>query len=148
MKRLLTSYLLTLLAMPLSVCMPCSNASAQDDQAEIEPTPWYENEPQYENNLGALNTGDTSADIISEGNSEDVSGAQKGEITLRLTEMGVDIYSGLNKVEAIVRASDGWTGAIEEETTSHIIFHPSGRPELKCPKQDLANWYGPCKLAE
>lgn len=102
--------------------------------------------PQYPNNTGALATGEEAADIVSE-NSGGTVGAQEGEITLYRSSVGVDVYSGYNKVESITNNSDGWVGGVDIETNS-IKFTPAGRPQLDCPAQSLANWYGPCKLVQ
>jgi len=102
-------------------------------------------------NTGALSQGDTTAEIISpdsNSNNEEVAGAVKGEITLRETDAGIDVVSGFAKVESIAKNSDGWVGQIKSASSSMIRFQPSGRPELECPAQELANWFGPCKVPE
>ena len=107
-----------------------------------------EEEPTYDDNTGALSTGgtDAAADITSDSEST-VLGTKDGEITLFKTDAEVVVYSGLNRVEHIQDASDGWVGSFQFESDT-IKFTPSGRPELNCPAQTLASWFGPCKLQE
>ena len=109
-----------------------------------EPFICCETSTSYQNNIGALGTGDNSADIVTD-EQGNVLGVKKGEITLHKVESGVEVYSGLNKVEMIESSSDGWVGTIEEQG-SMILFKPAGRPELKCPAQAISNWFGPCKM--
>ncbi len=104
-----------------------------------------EEEPDFTDNTAALGTGDNYADTENE-NGEAV-GTKEGEVTLLRTVEGFDVYSGLNKVEAIPTGSDGWVGQIVDET-ENVLFTPAGRPQLDCPAQDVANWYGPCKAVQ
>lgn len=101
----------------------------------------------FPDNTGALTTNtDTTADIVSEDEEAVVMGTVQGEITLFKTESGIEVYSGFNKVEMISYDSDGWVGRFPLIESSVINFQPAGRPVLKCPLQDVANWYGPCKM--
>ena len=131
----------------LAVMMP--DTGRTEEFAEIEPTPWYENEElvEYTDNTGALGVGgDTAADIVNEANNG-LAGALKGEITLRTRDDIVEVYSNGNLVENIVKGIGG-TGLIKEKTSSRIIFEPAGRPALHCPVQNLSDWFGPCKVVE
>lgn len=105
-------------------------------------------EPPMVNNLGPLasaSDGSTSVDIV---NSEEASGQKEGEITLKYNSgVGVEVYSGLAKVEHIPVGSDGWTGSFKVER-GVIFYTPAGRPQLECRAQSLAGWYGPCKIKE
>ena len=105
----------------------------------------YDDEPVYENNLGALNNEDAAAVIT--GESGGANGTAQGEITIYSDTAGVKVYSGLNKVEVIPPNSDGWVGSYTLESSS-IRFHPAGRPVLDCPAQDAPGWFGPCKVPE
>lgn len=107
-----------------------------------------EEEPDYSNNTGATGaSSSTSVVDVNTENTQEVTGTKEGEITIYKTDSGVEVYSGLNKVESIPEGSDGWVGQIQE-SSSMINFTPAGRPKLDCPAQDIANWYGPCKLPE
>lgn len=98
-------------------------------------------------NLAALSSGDQISNI--EGESGGASGAKDGEITLFFDTAGANIYSGVNRVETIARGSDGWTGAILEESSDHIVYQPAGRPALTCEVQSgMSGWFGPCKVPE
>lgn len=129
MKTIRYTLLLLLMSVPLS---------ARADLIEEEPT--------LTDNTGALGVASeatTSVDIIADASA---TGTKEGEITLFKNDAGVEIYSGLAKVEVIPTGSDGWTGALVVGT-GDILYTPAGRPQLSCPAQALANWYGPCKIA-
>ena len=104
-----------------------------------------EEEPVMIDNTGPLGTGDNSAQITGEGG--EALGVKVGEITLHRTATGVDVYSGLNKVEMIAEESDGWVGSLTIGS-GEIRFRPAGRPELQCAAQDIPGWFGPCKVPE
>lgn len=95
-------------------------------------------------NTGAINPSDATADIVQNSGESSV-GTIEGEITIRRTSAGVDVFNGLNKVESITSNSDGWIGQIVDNGSS-IEFTPNGRPQLHCPSQSLSNWFGPCKV--
>lgn len=97
-------------------------------------------------NTGAISSSDSAAEII-EGETTTASGASEGEITLRRTSAGIDVYNGFMKVEAIAEGSDGWVGRVADNGSS-IDFEPAGRPVLNCPAQSISDWYGPCKVEE
>lgn len=105
-----------------------------------------EEEPMYDDNTGALGTGDNQADIVEEGGSN-LAGAIENEITLKEVDDGIEVYSGFNRVERIVTGSDGWVGKVDVQS-SKVMFRPAGRPELECPSQTISGWYGPCKIPE
>lgn len=121
-----------------------SSAIAQTDSEEE--TPFYENNDQvpYPNNTGALGNGDNSADITT-GSESDTAGALKGEITLKQREGITEVFSNGNLVEQLVEGV-GSTGAIRDVSMTAIRFEPTGRPELNCPAQDHAGWFGPCTI--
>lgn len=101
-------------------------------------------------NTGPLGTGDNAADIESEHN-DDTAGVQKGQITIHRTDAGFEVFSSLNKVELILADAAGSSvseGSVGKVTTngSSLKFEPAGRPELQCPGQEYADWYGPCTL--
>lgn len=109
---------------------------------------YVEEEIPLPDNTGALGTGDNAADIsMSGGSQEEVMGTKEGEITLRTIEAGIEVFTGFNKVEMIPRESDGWVGSFTFDMSS-IKFRPAGRPELDCPAQELAHWFGPCKIPD
>lgn len=117
--------------------------SAQTARADL-----VEEEPDFTDNTGALGVSTdaaTSVDIIKD---VDANGMKDGEITIKKTSgVGVDVFSGLAKVEAIPEGSDGWTGSLVVNS-DEILYTPAGRPQLSCPAQSLAGWYGPCKIKE
>jgi hypothetical protein len=121
-----------------------STAGAQTETADEVPV--YENNDQvpYPDNTGALGTGDNSADITA-GLDSDTTGALKGEITLKQREGIIEVFSNGNLVEQLVDGV-GSTGAIKDTATSAIRFEPTGRPELSCPAQEHAGWFGPCTI--
>lgn len=136
MKKLLITLLLPGLLL-------ASGVSAQEEEEYSGP---YDEEPVYQNNLGALNTESVTADIASE--SGGANGTEEGEVTIFYDGTGIRVYSGQNKVEMIPTGSDGWVGAWVL-SSDKIDFHPSGRPALICPRQDAnPSWFGPCKLPE
>ncbi len=97
------------------------------------------------NNTGATTGADNSADIMAEAGGAAASGVVADKITIHRTVSGVDVYNGLNKVEAINEGSEGWVGTIEDNGSS-IQFRPAGRPVLNCASQSLSGWYGPCEM--
>ena len=105
-----------------------------------------EEDPTYPDNTGVLSTEGSVSDIVSDDQNSQL-GTKQGEITLMKLDGGVDVYSGLKKVERIQGGADGWTGTIEE-ATGMFHFQPAGRPMLECPSQSLTNWYGPCKIPD
>lgn len=122
------------------------NAYAEDEeQAELSPEVLAELAALPDNTQATSNVGNT-ASIIEEEGSSGGSGAIPDKVTLHRTSAGVDVYNGLNKVEAINEGSDGWVGHIEDNGSS-MSFEPSGRPHLTCPSQAISNWYGPCEIA-
>ena len=136
MKRLI-------LAMLIPGMMLASNVCAQEEEENSGP---YDNEPAYQNNLGATNTESVAADIASE--SGGANGTKDWEVTIFNDSTGIRVYSGQNKVEVIPTGSDGWVGAWSL-SSGQIDFHPSGRPALVCPQQTAnPSWFGPCKLPE
>lgn len=102
----------------------------------------------FPDNTGALSTTNTdnTANIAGEGEEVIAMGTVQGEITLYKTSSGIEVYSGYNKVEVIPNNSEGWVGKFPLIESSMIKFQPAGRPVLQCPLQDVANWYGPCKM--
>ncbi|WKZ56854.1 MAG: hypothetical protein QY326_08980 [Bdellovibrionota bacterium] len=105
----------------------------------------YDDHPAVENNLGAMGSQDAAAVIAQE--TGGASGAANGEITIHYDGSNIRVYSGLNKVELIPTGADGWSGAYTVQTNA-IMFQPTGRPQLECPEQSTAGWYGPCKIPQ
>lgn len=105
-----------------------------------------EEEPNYQDNTGALTTTNAAADIVSNADSN-VAGTHEGEITLHSVDAGMEVFSSLNKVELIPHGSDGWVGRLSFGNAA-VTFHPNDRPMLNCPAQALNGWYGPCKVAQ
>lgn len=132
----------TQLLVIITICAPLAITHAQT----AEDVPYYENNDQvpYPDNTGALGTGDNSADITA-GSDTDTAGALKGEITLKQRENIIEVFSNGNLVEQLVDGV-GSTGAIRETSTNVIRFEPTGRPELNCPAQEHAGWFGPCTI--
>lgn len=122
-------------------------ALADDLPPTPEPTPFYENEPVYQDNTAAQGEGGDSAADINTELDESIAGTKKGEITLHKVDSGIEVFSGMNKVEQIENNSDGWVGKIEESASGYK-FTPAGRPQLDCPAQSIGNWFGPCKVPE
>lgn len=139
--RVQMTSMLTCVAL-LLVGIPSAIAQTEPE----EETPFYENNDQvpYPNNTGALGTGDNSADITT-GSESDTAGALKGEITLKQREGITEVFSNGNLVEQLVEGV-GSTGAIRDISMSVIRFEPTGRPELNCPAQEHAGWFGPCTI--
>lgn len=108
--------------------------------------PWYENNDQvpYPNNTAALGTGDNSADITTQHDSQLV-GALKGEITLKQRDDIVEVFSNGNLVEQLVQGI-GSTGTVVDASGMRVLFEPTGRPALECPAQEHAGWFGPCTI--
>lgn len=116
---------------------------AQDENSGVIPE-----EPTFTDNTQATNTEANPVNVVDgTGSGQGGSGAVNGEITILRTSAGVDVYSGMNKVEVIDSGSDGWVGRVQDNS-SYIDFTPTNRPKLKCDAQSLSGWFGPCKLEE
>ena len=120
------------------------NAYAEDEeQAELSPEVLAELAQLPDNTGATSNVGNTASIIEEEGGAG--AGAIPDKVTIHRTSAGVDVYNGLNKVEAIDEGSDGWVGHIEDNGSS-MAFHPAGRPNLDCPSQNISDWFGPCEI--
>lgn len=136
--------IMLLIALILSVGL---TGFVQADEEEIEGPIYYDDEPEYHDNTGAISNSDNAADIVKADNGGS-NGTEDGEITIFHDSSGIKVYSGFNKVEVIPPGSDGWVGSYDVES-SQILFRPAGRPQLECPQQSgSAGWFGPCKLPE
>lgn len=119
----------------------CFGQVAKADDALVE------GDPDYPDNTGPLGTAsDNTANIAGEGEEVEVMGTAEGEITLRRTLSAIEVYSGDKKVESVPNDSDGWVGKFPTVSELKISFQPAGRPLLQCPAQNIANWFGPCKM--
>jgi hypothetical protein len=137
-----TIYLATILVTLPLIVEATTYASAQTE----EEAPWYENNDQvpYPNNTAALGTGDNSADITSQRDT-DLTGALKGEITLKQRDNIVEVFSNGNLVEQLVEGI-GSTGTVTDASNMRMLFEPAGRPALECPAREHAGWFGPCTM--
>jgi hypothetical protein len=135
----------------LSVIIPSIGLAEDtvDPLATPEPTPWYENNESvpYNDNTGALSAvkTDNTADVVTESEEEVAAGALEGEITVWKREDKYMVYSNGNRVEDLIKGI-GAIGSITSYSSGMVKFQPTGKEELNCPAQDIAEWYGPCKL--
>lgn len=129
----------------LLILLSATFCFAEDEEMEPLSQEVLDHLATLPDNTTALTSSDSAAEITEGGTT--ATGASEGEITLRRTTSGIDVYNGFIKVEAIAEGSDGWVGRVVDNGGS-IDFEPAGRPMLNCPAQTVSGWYGPCKVDE